>query len=275
MSVGLGFSLGGWFKRNYAYVASALLSIPGCELLGAAVLAYGKYLSTPDNEGYDRQTVHTTYEPTEAEQGIINIWIKTKFTPWFITIGKEYATAFEKELIPTSQKLSVANSILRKIEAVDIYLQKNETTGLSAGAIAFRLEATGAFFDTITNKMREELLNTHLEMVKDQVISNITGFQLIITDATKFVGMIFSYPKFVIGAGVDFPGEPVVVVTPNSDPKGSPVVVVTPPKLDPKAEVIEPKPNDIIKELDNTTGKIVIGTVLLTLYLLISKKSKK
>ena len=181
-----------WFGRYFKKIAMAVSLIS--PLLGGAIMLLG------ESGVFDRTTVSTDYVPTASEQAIIDNWYDLKFTPWFKNLAIEYSTAFEKQGIPQTTKLAVANSIMRKMEIVDEFYHRFETQGLSAGAIDFRLAFVGPMFDKMTEQMTKELGVFHSVKYNGSV-STVNEFSGLISSTSTLVGMKFQYVQFEAGAG--------------------------------------------------------------------------
>jgi len=180
-----------WFGRYFKKIAMVVgLFSP---LLGGAIMLLGE-------ADIFRTTVSTDYVPTASEQAIIDNWYDLKFTPWFKNLADEYSTAFEKQGIPQTTKLAVANSIMRKMEIVDEFYHRFETQGLSPGAIDFRLAFVGPMFDKMTEQMTKELGTFHSVKYNGSV-STVNEFSGLISSTSTLVGMKFQYVQFEAGTG--------------------------------------------------------------------------
>lgn len=106
---------------------------------------------------FDTTDEGTTYQPTRAEETILETWFTTKFNPFYNQLLKDLDTAMA--LPDLVSQIAGVNLAMAKMCAVLEHFKTNETTGLSIKGVQYRTEFIGMMFqsaDKIIAKILDE-----------------------------------------------------------------------------------------------------------------------
>jgi hypothetical protein len=149
-----------WLRRNLGWISGAVAIInPG---VGAALKALDIAMG-------DEVEGQRAYEPTTAEQVILDKWVKEKLTPFYSNLNTQFQSVFNGP--SPSTQLLVINEIMAKICVVRGYFATNETNGLSKLAVEKRME----LIDIVLNVIEDSINDS---FVSDNIVSETSTYKV-------------------------------------------------------------------------------------------------
>lgn len=243
----------GWLCRTLNKIGDFLDKVPGLGFYADVVQTLAAAVEFGDNNIWGKVN---DYEPTPAEEIILNNWVESKLAPFIAQTSKDVLDGLKNPVFAT--QLAAINLALKRICFLKNYYKNNEIKGLSTMAVTSRLD----LINQAVFPVEEIIANA----IKNKPV--ILGSQNVQYNSSEVGTLVFgSFPSYPCTQYSTNKTVPVASVEPISAVELSDAVSTT---------TGNPVSPSTITQTDNKSGKwlLGLGALAILIALFSNKKSK-